>query len=757
MIIPVFWILALLQSALVSSTNPSGADNQDLLCLINSGKSDYRIVIPRNANDVEKEAASELQKYLKEISGARLPVRKERRRIRKHEILIGNTQQLNKVAPEMHLPDLKEDGFAIVTADDNLIITGGREKGTLYGVYSFLEKYLDCRLYSSSVRYIPDKPSVFIGKINEIQVPEIVFREDYYRDVYTPQFLKWHKLDSHREEWGEWVHTFQKLVPPEIYFESHPEYFALRNGKRHPSQLCLSDTNVFNIVVTKLGKWIEENPEAHYWSVSQNDNQNYCECERCAAIHEREGSPSGSIIEFVNKVAEKFPDKTISTLAYQYSRSAPKNLKPAENVNIMFCSIECNRSKPIRDDPSSASFRKDIMDWSRITDNIIVWDYVIQFQNLLSPFPNLHVLQPNIQFFIQNNTSAMFMQGNREVGGEFAELRAYLIAKLLWDPRLNLDSLTMDFLVGYYGEAAPYIKEYIEIMHSALIESGKNLEIFGGPIDHKNGYLSDSLLHEYEELFDQAELSVLDKPEILERVRVARLPLDYATLEITRAKGNQPGGIFTMQDGEWIPREEMVRKLDHFVSLAKKTGVTRIKEWHTTPSEYGESMKLLFGTGMRKHKAMMKEVIPSIPPSLKYSGGNTGILTDGMRGTIDWNYFWLGWEGDDMDVTIDLGVPDTIRKVGAGFLQDNRSWIFMPEKVTIQFSMDGETFSNKIEIVNDVSADEMNLMIKPFEIKIDDLLARYIRIHALNRKVCPANHPAAGGKAWIFADEIIVE
>lgn len=754
---PLLRTLPLFFSALLSLPAVSEAGHPDSLCLTNAGKSAYRIVIPRNASDVEIEAASKLQKYLEEISGAQLPVRKERRWTRKHEILVGRTRQMKQIEPDIHLPDLEEDGFAIVTAGDKLIITGGKDKGTLYGVYSFLEKYLDCRFYSSTVRIIPEKPSLFIGEINDKQVPVIQFREDYYRDVYHPEFLNWHKLDNHREEWGEWVHTFHRLVPPEKYFENHPEYFALRNGKRHPSQLCLSDTNVFNIVVTTLEKWIEENPEAHYWSVSQNDNQNYCECEQCKAMNEREGSPSGSIIAFVNKVAGKFPDKTISTLAYQYSRSAPKNLKPAENVNIMLCTIECNRSIPIQDDPASAAFRTDITNWSRITDNIIVWDYVIQFQNLLSPFPNLNVLQPNIQFFIRNNTSAMFQQGNREVGGEFAELRAYLIAKLLWDPWMDVDSLIGDFLNGYYGEAGPHLKEYIDVVHSALLESGKNLEIFGGPIDHKDGYLADSLVEIYNRLFDQAELSVEDKPEILERVKIARLPLDYAILEIARAKGTGEGGIFIRKEGQWLAREELVRKLDYFVFLSKQAGVTRIKEWHTTPDEYGESMKQLFDNGMKEHKALFKKIYTSIPPGVKYSGGKPETLTDGMRGTTDWNYFWLGWEGEDMDVTIDLGEPDTIRKVSAGFLQDNRSWIFMPEKVTIRFSLDGERFSDAIGIVTDVSADDMNLTIKPFEIETGEISARYIRIHALNRKVCPENHPAAGGKAWIFADEIVVE
>ena len=146
----------------------------------------------------------------------------------------------------------------------------------------------------------------------------------------------------------------------------------------------------------------------------------------------------------------------ISTLAYEYGRKAPKTLKPRDNVNIMLCSIEAYRHKPIAQDPSSAEFVKDVKDWGKIAKDIIVWDYVIQFNHLISPFPNLHVLQPNIQFFAENGVNAMFEQGNREVGGEFAALRAYLISKLLWNPYVNVDSVMNDFLNGYYGSCSKH-------------------------------------------------------------------------------------------------------------------------------------------------------------------------------------------------------------------------------------------------------------------------------------------------------------
>ena len=120
------------------------------------------------------------------------------------------------------------------------------------------------------------------------------------------------------------------LVPPEIYFKDHPEYYALRDGKRLPTQLCLSNPEVVKVVIQNLRREIAQNPAAKYWSVSQNDNRQYCMCDECRALDEKEGSHSGTMMNFVNQVAEQFPDYMISTLAYEYTQESAGHNKTAE-------------------------------------------------------------------------------------------------------------------------------------------------------------------------------------------------------------------------------------------------------------------------------------------------------------------------------------------------------------------------------------------------------------------------------------------
>ena len=125
--------------------------------------------------------------------------------------------------------------------------------------------------------------------------------------------------------------------------------------------------------------------------------------------------------------------------------------------------------------------------------NILIWDYNIQFANPISPFPNLHTIGPNVKFYIENNVNALFMQatGNK---AEFGQLRSYLITQLMWNPQRDADEIINEFLVGYYGSASNYVRNYIDTMKEALLKTPFRLNIFGDPRDAISNYLSAKIL-----------------------------------------------------------------------------------------------------------------------------------------------------------------------------------------------------------------------------------------------------------------------
>lgn len=466
------------------------------------------------------------------------------------------------------------DGFTYFIYDKDIVFEALNEQAAVWAVYDFLENICGCRYYTSTEEYIPFDANLTVAFERVHFEPAMDYREVYYRDYFIPEFAEKHKMTAagaKDDVWGFWCHSFNTLMPPEEYFDEHPEYFALYQGRRvaENAQPCLSNPAVFDIMVKNLRKHMEEKPQCRFWSVSQNDNNAYCTCEKCRAIDEEEGSPMGSVLRFVNKIAEQFPDKVISTLAYWYTRKPPKITRPAKNVHIMLCNIEANRGLPIETDEKSLDSKEELLGWKEICENISLWDYCIQFRNLVSPFPNLRVIPENIRFFVENNVKLLFSQSNREYEGEFSALRGYLLAKCMWNPETDGNAVIREFCEGYYGAAAEPIITYINESTDAMEAAGGELNIFGGPLDAKDSWLDPKHYARYMELAEEALEAVKTDETMTFRVKTAVMPLWYAGIVL-----------------EYGNKEERMERILKFAAQARKLGLEKVEEWKITPDQF---------------------------------------------------------------------------------------------------------------------------------------------------------------------------
>lgn len=730
----------------------------------------YRIVIPDQAAPQEIGAAAVLQTYLRKISGRELVVAALREAEGEGNIVLCTGARTAFSGDTAAAPG--NDGFRIYTRNNNLYIVGGSGNGLAYGVYTFLEEYLGCRMYAPGAQVIPARTEVRIPqRIDNRQEPVMAHRHLGYRGKSTGEYAMWNKISpaigTPESHWGSFAETLYRLLPAEKYYRQHPEYYALYNGKRVPSQLCLTNPDVLREVTANLKEWMAARPDALYWSVSQNDNTGYCRCDRCEAVHREEGTPSGTLIRFVNQVAAAFPDKVISTLAYTYSREAPKQVKPAPNVSILFCNIECNRSCPLETDTLSASFRNDLTGWEQITDSMFVWDYVIQFKNLVSPFPNLRTLQPNLAYLAAHGVTGMFEQGNREVGGEFSELRSYLLAKLMWNPYQDADSIITDFTDGYYGAGGKYVKQYIDLLHDNLEKSGDRLSIFGNTLDPKKSYLSPECLRQYGELFDRAEQAEAAHPDILQRIRIARLPLTYVEIEQARVDPFGSGSLFTEHNGKYRINEPFMNKINEFILCCKGEGITRLSEWHTTPDEYLEIIRSYTDMNFDGNIALGKTCTFSPGLAAQNRKAAPGLLTDGLYGTNEYSSMWLRSSEKEYEVTVDLEKVQPVTSIAAHFMNNNSSTVFLPAEVTFFLSADGVSYTKAggqqgPEPVNtNGPAGSYASGCKPipafYKTAVTGKQARFVKIRVTSIGDCPVWHPNVGAPALTMLDEVVVQ
>lgn len=741
-------ILFLKVAAIVILIASISCQKKNSLKLVQNGQSDFVILTDENTTETISLAASELQKYIEIISAVRIPIIKGENSDETKSLI-----RIESRSDDSHEIEIKADG-------KNLLLRGGTDQGTLYAVYEFLDRYLNCKWYAPGAEEIPSSEIISIsGNLNYAYAPEIETRTVHSRLFYEdPGFAARHKVTSESFPYyvpTARVHTFHRFVPEEKYYKDHPEYFALRGGKRLPTQLCLTNPDVMRIVKDSVASFFEQYPDSKVISVSQNDNQQYCEDENCKRIDEMEGGPTGTMIHFVNEIAAQFPDKVISTLAYQYTRK-PSKTPPAENVMITLCSIECDRSGPIEE--KCEEFAADLKGWNKISDRIRIWDYTTQFTNFLAPFPNIHTLQPNIKFFRDHSAKWVFEQHSNNPS-ELFELRSYVTAKLLWEPDRNTDELIKEFTDGYYGAAGPYVKMYVDqIHHEIKNDEDFFLFLYGDPSQAFDSFLSKDLLKAYDDIFNQAEAAVSSDAELLGRVKMARIGVDYAILEAGRKSISEKYSLTTYNGtGQKSVNPFVIDKLDNFSNTTGQGGIVLMNEMGYTVEEYVSNYRMAFKVALKPNKAVGKAVVLHTKPK-KYANEDPQVLTDGSLGGNSFYSNWLGFEGNDMEAVIDLGEVQELESVSTAFLQVTNHVVFFPTVVQYSYSTDNKIFTNLGRIKNDRPLTKKSKVneIRYFDLKFDKVKARYIKIVGRNMKEPPYWHHAAGTPAWIFADEVII-
>lgn len=705
--------------------------------LIKNNKACGRIIYSDPRDSV---AATLMQDFLKRIGDAKIPIVNHIVKQKKGDIVFQRTSSTA----------IREDGFRLNSCKGVLTIESTIGKGAEYGVVTLLEKYLGCNYWSEFDYTAPKRSTVSIPNFDFIDNPAFRYRQSQNYAMRTdPVYATWMRFETPGEEFAGhyWVHTFNRLLPAARFGKEHPEYYAWFDGKRHPGQAgqwCLTNDDVFEIVSRQVDSVFQANPEQKMISVSQNDgNYTNCKCPSCAEIDSIEGSPSGTMIRFLNRLAARFPDKQFSTLAYLYTMHPPKVTKPLPNVNIMLCDIDCYREVPLQGNASGRDFLKALEGWAAISNNIFVWDYGINFDGTTTPFPNFHIIQPNMQTFRDNNVTMHFSQIAAFRGGDMSEMRSWLISKLMWNPDADIDSLKNKFLEGYYGAAAPYIGKYLTLMEGALLGSRIPLWIYDSPVTHKNGMLNRELCRSYNQLFDRAEQAVAADSALLARVQRSRLSLQYSELEIERSS----------------PKKDIAKietMLDTFDARAARFGLRTLNERNNSPHEYVALYRKRYLPRKGNNLAAGAKITFSTPLPKPYDRLGPESLTDGLFGGTTYKDSWIGWEGIDVDITIDFGKVTEIQSIDTDFLQQLGAWILQPLSVTYQTGLDGNNWNTH---QRHALGEDRNPKIK-FESVKETLPAptavRYIKVSIEGVKQCPEWHYGVGNPCWFFLDEITV-
>ena len=317
--------------------------NEEIQELVKDGKSSYKIVMPAQASECEEYAASQLQYYVKQCTGVELPIVRDNAGVTLGQPLL--SVGYTTLASGLEAKNLNGDGFRIKTENETVLIKGEIDRGTLYGVYDFLEKFLDVRFLTPTFEYVPETDEVELYEMDVTEIPDMRIRSHYIleRDV-DPSFNAKRRMmsmvtargtankygGSYRDEWTSDMHAYSAIAGRNTYGEEHPEWFTktgydsnvegnygwnweLSNGLNDDGTINEEmETSLIKTVVENVKQMLIEQPTAKFVAFGQEDNHNYCRGDHCggACVRQRElfCGHSAHAILFANAVAKEIDE-----------------------------------------------------------------------------------------------------------------------------------------------------------------------------------------------------------------------------------------------------------------------------------------------------------------------------------------------------------------------------------------------------------------------------------------------------------------
>ena len=536
------------------SAEPKAGETGPLLA--EAGRTAYVIALAADASAPEKTAASEVATYLKKSTGAEFAIVPPEQAAGKPMIAVGP----GAAAPRLGLDagKLGAEEWVVRSSGQDLLLVGGRPRGTLYAAYHFLEDVVGVHWWTPWAETVPSRPTLRLAALDLRGRP--TFR---YRDIYMlygqdgGRFAARNRLNRDGDsaiasDYGGTlaygppyhVHTFFLYFPPKEHFAAHPEWYSLINGKRvgEGAQLCLTNPELRQAFLAKLRNYIATSwaaakaanlPPPLVFSVSQNDWANPCQCEPCQAIAKAEGSEAGPLLDFVNFMADgvkdQYPEVFIDTLAYQYTQQAPKALKCRDQVIIRLCDTEADMLKPITA-PANKAFHDHLLTWGKVCRNLRIWDYAVTYGSPQGmPLPTAHTYGPDYRFYAAHRVEGVLTELEFPLIADLRDFKIWMMMKTLENADADYDKLTDTFMNGHYGPAGTTVNAYLRALEEeARVRQSSTTCWQGSPL--RLTYLNLAFVTRAQKLFDETEQAVKTDAELSRRVRFARLPLDRATI-----------------------------------------------------------------------------------------------------------------------------------------------------------------------------------------------------------------------------------
>ena len=503
--------------------------------LVRNAESDYKIVVPEDASSTVMMAASELAYFFEEATTVQLPIVKDTGMTYSENdkcISLGKTSILASSGESVgDFAIVGNDGFEIVTKGSNALLCGGSDMGTLYSVYTFLEKQFNYDYFFTDCFAI-DR-NVFNEKLIDFQLtekPDIAYRIANYG------FVAGNKTNAYRfrcsnyndmfilvggEPWHNSIYyVYSDAAKPSVDPDDDPNtlnahYWYANGSVENPNQLCYTAHGneiqyqaMLDKATETLKECLKRYPDRNLATLSIQDNGSFCGCDACAAVKEQYGGRNSSVvILFLNEVKTNIDewfltedgapyarDLQLLFFAYLGTKDAPaiynerteqyeaiNGIKCVDGVGPFYAPIEGDFTRTFEEDINQDIYQT-MQAWNSVSDSLYLWTYSANFkENYFVFYDSVNPMQYNYRFAVQNGAKMIFDQAahmSESANTSWVILKNYLNHKLAWDSSLSVNSLIEKFFEGYFGEAS---EEMLKVFNELRlhIEDLRGQEIYG--------------------------------------------------------------------------------------------------------------------------------------------------------------------------------------------------------------------------------------------------------------------------------------
>ncbi len=534
--------------------------------IVKDGGTDYVIVTGANGG-YDQFAVGEFQEIMEKSTGVKfktVAVDSPEAAGSTKRILIGDSPEVRKLLGDAAVSALKNQESLVTRRGDNLIIVGGGNHGTPYGVYSFLEKEIGYRCFTPGTEgeLIPPRKDVAYSGKEYRERPAFDFSRGLYMlylyeknaplfqyrnrgDVRYPENTKMKGILNAENPFLDTGHGFSLYITtertihfytwnePKDYFKTNPEFFSMdKDGKRSMSlQLCFSNQELRKELTRRIIERGERMGGKGVLTIGANDVPgSLCHCPECKKLEERYGCIAGPLYEYLleccPQVANVLPDIKISTLAYRKAQSEfpPKNIaRMPDNWICDFAPVDDDMGQAL-DGPGNLGTLRNLQEWRKIAKTITYWYYICIDS---APFGIVERLQRDMKLMYENGVRGVGVCGLGAPG--VYPLQEYLSLRLMIDPYQDAWALVRGYTDHLYGAASEDMCAYIGELEDVWREDKRYIGLYG-PGKDMLCYTPERLTR-WQSMFDAMEKKLAGNERELKNLALARWDVDMLTMD----------------------------------------------------------------------------------------------------------------------------------------------------------------------------------------------------------------------------------